>query len=91
MYIIITLCKKKITLSFMKDNDLVFFFTLKYVIGASNPKLCLSYFRCKCRNQVTKNFNETNTFFVSKYLKPCGGRASNLERTLGCGCKVLPS
>lgn len=74
----------------MKDRlDIVF--TLKSVIGGSAPKLCLSYFRHKCKNQVAENFNQKTTFFLSKYLKPYGGRAFNLERTLGCGCKVLPS
>lgn len=76
---------------FYERQRLGIVFTLKYVIGASDPKLCLSYFKHKCENQVTKNFNQTNTFFVSKYLKSCGGRAFNLERTLDCGCKVLPS
>lgn len=76
---------------FYKRQRLGIVFTLNYVIGASDPKLRLSYFRRKCKNQVTKNFKQTNTFFVSKYLKPCGGRAFNLERTLGCGCKALPS
>lgn len=58
----------------MKKKRLDIVFTLKYIIGASDPKFCLSCFRHKCKNQVTENFNQTNTFFVSKYLKLCGGK-----------------
>ena len=64
---------------------------LKYVIGASDPKLSSGYFRCKCKNQITKNLDQSNTFFISKYWGPFGGRAFNLVGALDCGCKVCPS